>query len=160
MRTTTELPTTSTEVVDVPNPTMTEQFDSVLNRITEQITFMKTLLAEVKILKKDATKPFKLKKVKKERDPNKPPPFTKPVEISDELRKFLKQDGDISRTEVTQKMYAYIKDKKLQNSEMKRQFILDKPLAKLFKVDEKTSMEYFKLQTHMKQHYPKPEVKA
>ena len=152
--------TTVAKVEDVPKPTMSEQFDSVIERLSEQITSMKTLLAEVKILKKEATKPVKAKKLKKERDPNKPPPFTKPVEISTELRKFLKQEGDISRTEVTQKMYSYIKDKKLQNPEMKRQFIIDKPLAKLFKVDEKTSMEYFKLQTHMKQHYPKTEVKA
>jgi len=148
---------TTTTVPEVSKPTVTEQFDSVIERLTEQINSMKTLLSEVKTLKKEATKPVKVKKVKKERDPNKPPPFTKPVEISSELRKFLKQEGDISRTEVTQKMYAYIKDKKLQNPEMKRQFVIDKPLAKLFKVDEKTSMEYFKLQTHMKQHYPKTE---
>ena len=152
--------TAPAKVEDVSKPTMTEQFDSLIDRLSEQITSMKTLLVEVKAIKKEATKPVKFKKVKKERDPNKPPPFTKPVEISPELRKFLKQEGDISRTEVTQKMYAYIKDKKLQNPEMKRQFIIDKPLAKLFKVDEKTSMEYFKLQTHMKQHYPKTEVKA
>ena len=153
-------PTSTTEVVDVPKPTVSDQFDSVIDRLTEQMTSMKTLLVEVKSLKKEAIKPVKLKKVKKERDPNKPPPFTKPVEISPELRKFLKHEGDISRTAVTQKMYAYIKEKKLQNPEMKRQFVIDKPLAKLFTVDEKTSMEYFKLQTHMKQHYPKTEVKA
>ena len=136
-------------------PTMSEQFDSVIDRLNEQIISMKTMLAEVKLLKKEASKVVKLKKVKKERDPNKLPPFTKPVEISEELRVFLKQEGDISRTEVTQKMYAYIKEKNLQNCDQKRQFILDAPLSKLFKVDEKTSMEYFKLQTHMKQHYPK-----
>ena len=151
---------TSESAAEVSKPTVTEQFDSFIDRLNEQMSSMKLLLAEVKVLKKEATKPVKLKKVKKERDPNKPPPFTKPVEISSDLRKFLKQEGDISRTEVTQKMYAYIKDKKLQNPEMKRQFVLDKPLAKLFKVDEKTSMEYFKLQTHMKQHYPKTEVKV
>ena len=151
---------TSESAAEVSKPTVTEQFDSFIDRLNEQMSSMKLLLAEVKVLKKEATKPVKLKKVKKERDPNKPPPFTKPVEISSDLRKFLKQEGDISRTEVTQKMYAYIKDIKLQNPEMKRQFVLDKPLAKLFKVDEKTSMEYFKLQTHMKQHYPKTEVKV
>ena len=148
----------STSVEDL-KPTMSDQFDSVIDRLTDQISSMKTLLAEVKTLKKDALKPKKLKKIKKERDPTKPLPFTKPVKISDELRKFLKVEGDISRTEVTQKMYAYIKDNKLQNPDMKRQFVIDKSLAKLFKVDEKTSMEYFKLQTHMKQHYPKTELK-
>jgi len=153
-------PPSSESTFEVSKPSVVDQFDSVILLLNEQMSSMKTLIAEVKALKKEAIKPVKLKKVKKERDPNKPPPFTKPVDISPELRKFLKKEGDISRTEVTQKMYAYIKDKNLQNPEMKRQFVLDKPLAKLFKVDEKTSMEYFKLQTHMKQHYPKTESKA
>lgn len=137
--------------------TMTDQFDSVINKLNESISTMKDLVNEVKALKKEQAKMEKSatkKKVKKERDPNKPPPFSKPVEISDELRAFLKQEGDISRTEVTQKMYAYIKEKSLQNQEQKRQFILDDPLAKLFKLKKGDCVEYFKLQTHMKQHYP------
>jgi len=137
--------------------TINEQYDSLVERLGEQVTFLKSMMTDVKALKKEAlaSEKKKTKKIKKEVDPNKPKPFTKPVEITDELRKFLKQDGDISRTEVTQKMYAYIKEESLQNEEHKRQFILDTPLAKLFKLDKGTSMEYFKLQTYMKQHYPK-----
>ena len=136
--------------------TMSEQFDDVIEKLSESISNMKSLVNEVKILKKEHIKmeKFSTKKVKKEKDPNKPPPFTKPVDISDELRAFLKQEGEISRTEVTQKMYAYIKEQSLQNQEQKRQFILDDPLATLFKLEKGESMEYFKLQTHMKQHYP------
>jgi upstream activation factor subunit UAF30 len=141
-----------------PTKTMSEQFDAVIDKLSDSIANMKTLVNEVKALKKESARMEKAasskKKVKKERDPNKPPPFTKPVEISDELRAFLGQDGEISRTEVTQKMYAYIKDKALQNQEQKRQFILDAPLAELFKLKKGDSMEYFKLQTHMKHHYP------
>ena len=138
--------------------TMADQFDAVIDKLNDSIMNMKNLVNEVKAMKKEHWKMEKAssskKKVKKERDPNKPPPFTKPVDISDELRAFLNQEGDISRTEVTQKMYAYIKEKALQNQEQKRQFILDDPLAKLFKLKKGDSMEYFKLQTHMKQHYP------
>lgn len=137
--------------------TMADQFDAVINKLNESIATMKDLVNEVKALKKEQAKMEKSatkKKVKKERDPNKPLPFSKPVEISDELRSFLKQEGDISRTEVTQKMYAYIKEHSLQNQEQKRQFILDEPLAKLFKLKKGDPIEYFKLQTHMKQHYP------
>mgnify|MGYP003325134789 CR=1 FL=1 len=43
----------------------------------------------------------------------------------------------------------------LQNKEARRQFLLDDALAKLFKLKKNESMEYFKLQTHMKQHFPK-----
>ena len=148
--------TTTTTTTATEKTTMTEQFDNVLDKLNEHISVMKNLVNEVKNMKKDYTKFEKSshKKVKKEKDPNKKPPFTKPVDISDELRSFLKQDGDISRTEVTQKMYAYIKEKALQNQEQKRQFIIDDALAKLFKLDKGVSMEYFKLQTHMKQHYP------
>ena len=153
--------TTPTEVSSPkPQPTMTEQFDSVITKLTDSINTMKTMLYEVKQLKKEASKPVKNKKKKKEKDPNKPAPFTKPVEISSDLRSFLKKDGDISRTEVTQAMYAYIKENSLQNQEMKRQFIVDDALAKLFKIDKNTSIEYFQLQTHMKQHYPPKAVKA
>lgn len=146
-----------TDTTTTQASTMTEQYDALLERLNEQVAALKSVMNDVKALKKEAlaNEKKKTKKVKKEVDPNKPKPFTKPVEITDELRKFLDKDGDISRTEVTQKMYAYIKEKSLQNSEQKRQFILDEPLAKLFKLKKGESMEYFKLQTYMKQHYPK-----
>lgn len=147
-------PTPTPTETEIPQPTMADQFDSIIDKITDNINQMKTLMSDVKQLKKEATKTVKTKKQKKEKDPNKPAPFSKPVEITPELRKFLKQDGDISRTEVTQKMYAYIKEQSLQNPEMKRQFFIDAPLAKLFKIDKGTAIEYFQLQTHMKQHYP------
>ena len=144
-------------MTDTTTLTMTEQYDTLLERLNEQVTALKSIMNDVKVLKKEAlaNEKKKTKKVKKEVDPNKPKPFTKPVEITDELRTFLDKEGDISRTEVTQKMYAYIKEKSLQNTEQKRQFILDEPLAKLFKLKKGDSMEYFKLQTYMKQHYPK-----
>ena len=135
--------------------TMSEQFDSVIDKLNENISSMKLLLAEVKQLKKDASKSMKTKKEKKEKDPNKPAPFTKPVVISDELRNFLNQEDDISRTEVTKKMYKYIKENNLQNPDMKREFIVDDKLAKLFKIEKGTHLGYFNVQTHMKQHYPK-----
>ena len=135
--------------------TMTEQFDSVIDKLSENISSMKLLLSEVKQLKKDSIKSCKSKKEKKEKDPNKPVPFTKPVVISDELRSFLNHKDDISRTEVTKKMYEYIKENNLQNPEMKREFVVDEKLAKLFKIDKGTHLGYFNVQTHMKQHYTK-----
>lgn len=153
MATTTDTPPAS------PKQSVTEQYDSVLEKLQESMTTLKGLISDVKQLKKEALKAPK-KKAKKEKDPNKPPPFSKPVEITPELRKFLGEKGDISRTDVTKRMYAYIKEKDLQNKEMKRQFILDDALAKLFKLKKNDSMEYFKLQTHMKQHFPKPEPVA
>ena len=137
------------------NTTETISYDDVINKLTEQIASMKVLITQVKQLKKEHNSKLtkKKEKVKKERDPNKPPPFSKPVEISDELFKFLDLTENISRTDITKMMYKYIKDEALQNQDHKRQFIIDENLSKLFKIDKGDSIEYFKLQTHMKQHY-------
>jgi upstream activation factor subunit UAF30 len=131
--------------------TMSDQYDALIDKLNDSISLMKNMIVEVKSLKKES---LKSKKVKKEKDPNKPPPFTKPVDISDELRSFLDHKEDISRTEVTQKMYAYIKEKNLQNKDNKRQFVIDDSLAELLKLKKGELVEYFKLQTYMKQHYP------
>ena len=156
----TTIENTTSENTKMDSTDMNTQFDHMIDKLTDSISTMKTLIQEVKILKKEHAKNEKAsrKKVKKEKDPNRPAPFTKPVKISDELRTFLKkEDEDISRTEVTQMMYAYIKENNLQNPENKRQFILNDVLATLFKLNKDESMEYFKLQTHMKQHYPPKE---
>jgi len=140
------------------DPIMTDQshFDEVLGKLNMTIGTLKDMTSQIRALKKDFSKLEKnsKKRVKSEKDPNKPTPFSKPLKVSDELQKFLNIKEDISRTEVTKMMYSYIKGKNLQNQEKKREYILDKDLAKLFNLKEGDSMEYFKMQTHMKKHYP------
>lgn len=147
--------TQETMTENEPLPTVIDPYDSVINKLTESLTTIKAIILEVKTLKKESSKSKKKKKQKKDVDPNKPPPFSKPVEISNELRTFLDEKGDISRTDVTKRMYAYIKENNLQNQEKKREFTIDEKLAKLFKLKKGDSIEYFKLQTHMKDHFPK-----
>ena len=87
--------------------------------------------------------------------------FAKPQAISEELAKFLGMDKDslIARTEVTQRITAYIKEKELQNPDNKREILPDAALKALLKPAPGDVISFFTLQRYMAPHYPKP-VKA
>src|SRR4030065_1804796 len=83
--------------------------------------------------KKVATK----KVVKKKRKLN--PAFMKPVQISDALAKVV-GNKPLPRTEVTKKLWAYIKKNKLQDKVDKRMINHDAHLKAVFRGKEKVSM--------------------
>jgi chromatin remodeling complex protein RSC6 len=89
-----------------------------------------------KAKKKVAKKPAK-KVVKKKRKPN--PAFMKPVKISDALAKVV-GSKPIPRTEVTKKLWAYIKKNKLQDTVNKRNINADANLRVVFGGKSKVSM--------------------
>ena len=57
--------------------------------------------------------------------------FMKPMKISEELAVIVGK-GPMPRTEVTKKLWAYIKKKKLQDPENRRNIIADEHLGKVF----------------------------
>jgi len=57
--------------------------------------------------------------------------FMAPMKISDTLAAVVGK-GPMPRTEVTKKLWAYIKRKKLQDPKNKRNIIPDESLAKVF----------------------------
>lgn len=57
--------------------------------------------------------------------------FMKPVTISPELAPVV-GEGPMPRSEVTKKLWAYIKENKLQDSENKRNINADENLKKVF----------------------------
>jgi hypothetical protein len=59
--------------------------------------------------------------------------FAKLVQLSDELTEFFDGVFEMQRTEVTKKMWVYIKAKNLQNPSNKREILCDEKLEKLFK---------------------------
>jgi len=75
--------------------------------------------------------------VKKKRTPN--PAFMKPMEISDDLAKVV-GSKPLPRTEVTKKLWAYIKKNKLQDKVNKRMINADANLKAVFKGKNKVSM--------------------
>ena len=97
---------------------------------------VKKKVAKKKVVKKKvAKKPAK--KVKKKRKPN--PAFMKPVKISDALARVV-GSKPIPRTEVTKKLWAYIKKNKLQDSVNRRNINADANLRVVFGGKNKVSM--------------------
>jgi upstream activation factor subunit UAF30 len=93
----------------------------------------------VKIEKKIAKKAKALKKkiVKKKRTPN--PAFMKPMQISESLAKVV-GSKPLPRTEVTKKLWEYIKKNQLQDAANKRMINADDNLKKVFGGKKQVSM--------------------
>ena len=93
----------------------------------------------VKIEKRVAKKAKALKKkiVKKKRTPN--PAFMKPMQISESLAKVV-GSKPLPRTEVTKKLWEYIKKNQLQDAANKRMINADDNLKKVFGGKKQVSM--------------------
>lgn len=90
--------------------------------------------------------------------------FLQPSKISPALAKFcgVSADTQLSRTEATRKIAAYIKEKDLQNPENRREIRADATLTALFALTAEDKLNYFNLQRYIKPHFikeAKPESK-
>eukprot|EP00210_Caulerpa_lentillifera_P004851 g4632.t1 len=70
--------------------------------------------------------------------------FSKPVKVSTELADFIGRD-QISRPDLTKFMWAYFKEKGLQDPSDKRHIISDEALKDLLKVDRFNAFGFMKL---------------
>jgi len=96
------------------------------------------------------------------KDPNRPKRapsgFAVPSKISGEMCSFLglKSGTELSRTDVTKKVTAYIKDKQLQVPTNRRSFVPDKALGSILgplqEVDKDRGYTYFNLQRYITPH--------
>jgi len=84
-----------------------------------------------------AKKPTKKTVVKKKRKPN--PAFMKPMKISEELAKVV-GSKPLPRTEITKKLWEYIKKNKLQDKVNRRNIVADANLKAVFGGKQKVSM--------------------
>lgn len=82
--------------------------------------------------------------------------FMKPVNVSDELRNFIKLEGDepITRVIITKKLCQYIKDNNLQKKSDRREILPDDALVKLFgiKPNEDEKLTYYSMQKRVQSH--------
>jgi upstream activation factor subunit UAF30 len=94
-----------------------------------------------------------------QRVPRKPSGFAKATYMSPTLCDFLgvPHGTEMARTEVTKHVLAYVKEKNLQNPEMKRIINMDAKLQKLLNPEKDEVVTYFSIQRLMKVHYIKPE---
>ena len=82
--------------------------------------------------------------------------FMKPVNVSDELRNFIKLEGGepITRVLITKKLCQYIKDNNLQKKSDRREILPDDALVKLFgiKPNEDEKLTYYSMQKRVQSH--------
>lgn len=86
--------------------------------------------------------------------PKKNSAFMKPVEISSELAEIVGK-GPMPRTEITKKLWDYIKKHKLQDTKNKRNI---NPDAKLAKVLGAQTIDMFKMTSKLSKHIIEPEL--
>lgn len=128
--------------------TSDETFDSLLQELDQMKNQFKTICQKVKYLKKNYNK---------RKNTNVKSGFVKPVNVSSELASFLEIDTDekVSRSYVNKKINEYIKSNNLQVETFKQTFTIDNKLSTIFTLDEGSVVNYFKMQTFLKHHYPK-----
>lgn len=86
---------------------------------------------------------------------SRPSGFAKPVGLSPELCKFLRVSDDtkLARTEVTKKIFRYVKKNGLQHPGNKRIILPDNKLGALLNVPDKETLTVFDLYRYMKVHF-------
>ncbi len=77
----------------------------------------------------------------------------KPVQVSDALAEIVGR-GPMARTEVTKKLWDYIKKNKLQSHDNKRNIVPDQKLAKVLGSSQQIDM--FKMTSKISKHLTAP----
>ena len=168
------MPEVKQEVVVQEVESFRTKVERLIKQKQELIVALKAEITELKALVKEHEQLVRVveKKTKKrEANPNrKPSGFAIPVEISEDLFKFLeplgvKKGEKVSRTSVTKFVTQYIKEHSLQNPEFKREIVPDEPLKRLLgeplelkdSKDEKSPKiyTYLGLQRYLAVHFPK-----
>lgn len=85
----------------------------------------------------------------------KPSAFMRPVQLSEELEAIIGK-GPMARTEVTKKLWEYIKKHKLQDQTNKRMINPDQKLAKV--LGSTNQIDMFKMTSKLAKHLKEPEM--
>lgn len=130
---------------------------------------MENVLSELAQLRKDMTALTKMiRKMRNQQDDpdgekakerSKNNGFNRPQIVSSELRTFLGlgEEETISRSEVTKRLNAYVKDNGLKHPENGRVMILDDKLTALLKPPDGVQVTFLNVQKYLSPHYIKIE---
>ena len=135
-----------------------KQLSDVMDSLSSVKQFITRVQGKVrgldKLIKKEQKNIAKITE-RKNRGNRKPSGFAKPGPVSDELCLFMnKEKGThMARTEVTQYIITYIKDKQLVNNDNKKIIVPNPELRSLLAVTEKDEITYFSLQRLMNRHF-------
>jgi upstream activation factor subunit UAF30 len=127
-------------------------------RIKELVERIINLESETYKLKSEKEKTFQKesKKIDKTKDKKKREPsgFAKPCTISTELANFLgKTNIQVSRTQVTREIIAYIRNNNLFDPQNKNRILADLKLKELLKLKPNDELTYYNLQIYIKPHF-------
>ena len=138
-----------------------KEFDTLLNNLSAFKSQITAVQNRVKGIEKQVRKEIRSLERKINKNKNKgsrkPSGFAVPTQISTELCKFMNVDegAKLARTEVTQYIISYIKEKKLQDEKNGRKIKPDKALKSLLNVKKNEDLTYFNLQKYMNKHFVK-----
>ena len=134
--------------------------EKTLSTFRSQIAAMNTQIkAAEKNVKKEMRALRRLADKSKSRGNRKPSGFATPSKISVELCDFMGKEhcSEVARTEVTQYIIGYIKEKNLGQS---KKIQPDEKLKELLGTTEDDNVTYFNLQKYMNKHFPKKGKKS
>ena len=143
------------------DPAIKDEFSGVLSTLSafrQQITMLQN---QVRGLEKHVNKQVKTlqreAKKNKNKGNRKPSGFAVPTKITDQLCEFMnKEKGTkVARTEVTQYIIEYIRQKGLQKSGNRKFIKPDEKLATLLDVKDDDEVTYFNIQRYMNKHFVK-----
>lgn len=146
-----------------------DSFEAVSQRMTEfsaklqqMVGLFSTVKNDFKTLEKSVAREMKIAqkasaKKRQNSGNRKPSGFVKPARISDELAAFLSKESgtEMSRTDVSKEINAYIVKHNLKNTQNGRIIHPDAKLTKLLKVQKNDELTFFNLQRYMKPHFAK-----
>jgi hypothetical protein len=150
-------------VAVVEEPTQVSTFDELVIKINsfastlkETQTLLKALSKEYDRMKKTVEKTER-KRANARTNPN---GFAKPAKITDEMHEFLSvpKGTEISRTDVTRRVNAYIKEHNLYNPTNKRIILPDAKLRKILGASPDQEVTFFNLQRFLSASFVKKAV--
>jgi len=138
-----------------------EQFEGIINSLSNFKTQMNALQQNLKALEKSVKKQMTglQKEITKGKNKNKgnrkPSGFAKPSKVTNELCEFMnkKEGTEIARTEVTKALCSYIKEHNLENKDNSKIIYPDIKLKMLLGIEEGEELTYFTIQKFMNKHF-------
>lgn len=153
-------PVAAPAVEEASEPSTPSALENLETKIQALASLLKEVQTEMKVVKKENERMKKIverteaKRAKARSNPN---GFAKPSKITDELCDFLAvpRGTMLSRTDVTRKVNAYIKDNKLNKPENKRIINPDAKLRKILGIKPDEELSYFSLQRYLSRSFVK-----
>ena len=133
--------------------TILESMQEQVKSANKTIKFIKTNIKELFKLHKQELK--KVDKKKKVRKGNNKSGINKPSEVPKPIRDLLDLEEDIlmARTEVTKRIYGYIKENELQDPSDKRTIVPNNDLKELFGLGDGEEVSFYNIQSYIKKLY-------